>query len=98
MSVRLEWLTATDPYVRPELYEAGETLADGNRVTGPVALGIGPVIIEAQRASELEDLLRHGLALVRSEALAESYHRPIPTGGESRREYRARINGNAGKD
>lgn len=69
MSVRLEWIEATNPYVRPAVFLKGETLADGNRITSPMALGLGPLIIEGT-PDQLRSILAHAGDAIDSEEIA----------------------------
>lgn len=54
MSVRLEWITASHCHVEPMV--AGDEAGDGQYVTEPVALAIGPLVVEGT-VDELTEML-----------------------------------------
>ena len=47
MSVRVEWMTATA--TEPTVLRRGAEAEDGQEVTAPLALDLGPVVIEGEK-------------------------------------------------
>lgn len=71
MSVRLEWMEAGDPFGGPAVYGKGEQLGDGQRVTSPFALGLGPLVVEGSRDELIGMLDKAYAALGATPTLAE---------------------------